>query len=62
MTIVTKKVLVSIASVATAGVVGTVGYVLGKRDGLRLAAKQSAELNAQSTEQPRNTHRAQPQA
>ncbi len=46
MTKTIRTILIVSASAIGTGVVSAVSYVQGKKDGLKLAAKQQAELNA----------------
>jgi len=46
MTNTTRNVLIVTASAIGTGVISAVSYVWGKKDGIALAAKRQAELNA----------------
>jgi hypothetical protein len=46
MTNTSRNILIAAGTIATNSIILATGYVWGKRDGLKLAAKQQAELNA----------------
>lgn len=49
MTNTTRNILVVSASAVGTGIISAVSYIRGKKDGLALAAKRQAELNAAPT-------------
>jgi len=60
MTNTVRNILIVSASAVGTGIISAVSYVQGKKDGLALAAKRQAELNAAPTHSSnRRTEQAQ---
>ena len=55
--------LITVSGLVSTGIIGAVGYVVGKKKGIELGAKQALnELNSAPVDAPRNTRTNQAQA